>query len=409
MTRFAVKRLAAVEVDPARSHQHELNAGLLRRTLGITRDRVSGVLSILFYESDNRAPSFVETPYTLYDARENTPDRREYRLYYETSRLLERASPGDLLIIFRVPGRETDLQGMVVARGTRVEREILDALELDDRQALARYLGITPARLDPRLGEQIALDLSYNDTSRSTDYPTAHHPLYRRCVAARDLPATAEMARAGRELATIVHGENLDPDSFIETGLDAETALYYDLEREIRTPELAEILSGGSVDLAAILTFAKSVGQTRASRRGYSLEHHLAALLDREEVEFEMRCETEAGRHPDVLLPSCAEYHDPTFPPARLRMVACKTTVRERWPQVLDEAARIPVKYFLTLDPDLAEELLRRLTASGLRFFLPRTLLREQYRSLHEEGLLASVTDLVGALRENQNRMRSEL
>jgi len=409
VARFAVKRLAAVEVDPERSHQHELNAGLLRRTLGISADRVSGVLSILFYESDDRSPSFVETPYTLYDARENTPDRQEYRLYFETSRLLERASPGDLLIIFRVPGRENDLQGMVVARGTRVEREILEALELDDRRALARYLGVTPARLDPRLGEQIALDLSYSDRSRSTDYPTARHPLYRRCVVARDLPATAEMARAGRELATMVHGEDLDPDSFIETGLDAETALYYDLEQEIRTPELVEILSGGSVDLAAILTFARSVSQTRASRRGYSLEHHLAALLVREEIEFETKCETEAGRHPDFLLPGCAAYHDPTFPSERLRMVACKTTVRERWPQVLDEAARIPAKYFLTLDPDLARELLRRLTASGLQFFIPQSILREQYPGLHGEGLLASVADLVGALRENQNRMRSEL
>ena len=47
MARFAVKRLASVEINPAASHQHEFNAGALRSELGFPEARTQGALSLV--------------------------------------------------------------------------------------------------------------------------------------------------------------------------------------------------------------------------------------------------------------------------------------------------------------------------------------------------------------------------
>jgi hypothetical protein len=41
-------------------------------------------------------------------------------------------------------------------------------------------------------------------------------------------------------------------------------------------------------------------------------------------------------------------------------MVACKSTARERWAQVLKEADRVAEKYLLTMDEDLTDDQIRR-------------------------------------------------
>src|SRR2546430_1460497 len=101
----AVKRLARVEVRPMASHQHEFNATLLRRGLGIEENCLEGPLTIVFYVRDDTEPLMEDTWYTLYDARESQPRRSsEYRLYYGSSLLTRLASAGDLLVIGRTEG-----------------------------------------------------------------------------------------------------------------------------------------------------------------------------------------------------------------------------------------------------------------------------------------------------------------
>jgi hypothetical protein len=147
-----------------------------------------------------------------------------------------------------------------------------------------------------------------------------------------------------------------------------------------------------------------SIHQGRRSRRGHSVERHFAVLLEREEIPFNVagtraKCATEGGERPDFIVPGCAEYADPRFPAERLRLVACKSTERERWRQVLREAARVPEKYLLTLDEDLTDPTLREMRASGLRPFLPRRVLESVYAKRTTRELLGSVTELLSELR----------
>ena len=83
----------------------------------------------------------------------------------------------------------------------------------------------------------------------------------------------------------------------------------------------------------------------------------------------------ERRQRPDFLFPNVAAYRDPTFPESRLRMLGVKTSLRDRWRQVLAEADRIKVKHLLTLDT-VTEAQLQEIEQAGIRLVVPRPLHR---------------------------------
>jgi hypothetical protein len=63
------------------------------------------------------------------------------------------------------------------------------------------------------------------------------------------------------------------------------------------------------------------------------------------------------------------------FPAERLRMLAVKTTCRDRWRQVLNEADRIETKHLLTLQEGVSERQFNEMTESGVRLVVPGPIL----------------------------------
>jgi hypothetical protein len=204
------------------------------------------------------------------------------------------------------------------------------------------------------------------------------------------------MANAGELLAMadpLVDGA----DVFLDASLSAETTLHNHIARKLGERDLAE-LNKRQAPFDEYQALFLRMGQSRKSRRGQSLQHHFASLLTAVKVAYSPQCETEPGETADFVIPSCEAYGDPAFPEARLRMVACKSTARDRWRQVLREAARIETKYFLTLDPKLTERLIQRVVSAGIRLFLPSPLLQRHYG---EAANLGTVADLVTLLRND--------
>jgi hypothetical protein len=80
-------------------------------------------------------------------------------------------------------------------------------------------------------------------------------------------------------------------------------------------------------------------------------------------------------------------------------MVACKSTVKERWRQVLNEATRIDEKYFLTLDSALSDDTIKSMNSSRIRPFLPRSVLDTYYATRPTRSQLWTVAELVAELR----------
>ncbi|MDR8470211.1 restriction endonuclease, partial [Acinetobacter baumannii] len=80
------------------------------------------------------------------------------------------------------------------------------------------------------------------------------------------------------------------------------------------------------------------------------LELHLESLFKEHGVmSFETQAITEGKKKPDFIFPSGAAYRDPYYPAEQLRMLGVKTTCKDRWRQVLNEADRIDTVHLFTL------------------------------------------------------------
>ena len=126
--RVAFKRFSSVEVDGDSSNQHEINGtSAIREVLGSEKlDRITVPVRSCRSDTDETT----STNITWYDARENNPDRTEWRLYYGKD--LD-ALEDDLLVIIRDnDSSEVSLWLMVVAKDHYMENQIVSILPVAD-------------------------------------------------------------------------------------------------------------------------------------------------------------------------------------------------------------------------------------------------------------------------------------
>lgn len=399
-----MKRLAKVEVNPQRSNQHEFNAGRLRRELGFEHDPTQGHVEFQFYKADGAEPVAVRERYTLYDARRQTPGRTEWRMYYTNLGVALHARVDDLMLLFRPDPRRTDLVAVIARRGTAVERALARKLAGCEPEELGDRLFVDSRNIDPGTRRLLLRALEGSDSPVNvTETVVRSHPLSEQLIGYGTMPSTAKMATTARQIVADLGVTPLDPDEFIRTTLDAETALFMSIERKMGDRELKQVVKEGRYDFHMVMQICTSFSQRRRSRRGQSLENHFRSLLEDLKIPHSYQCTTERGRKPDFVFPSCEDYHNPRYPTDLLRMVGCKTLVRERHTQWLGEALRVPMKYALCVDPGLSDQIIRRYR-NRLRFFMPRNLLDDTYANRETRGLLGSVTDLIDNLRPVANR-----
>jgi EcoRII C terminal len=142
------------------------------------------------------------------------------------------------------------------------------------------------------------------------------------------------------------------------------------------------------------------VQNRRKSRAGHALENHLEAVLLVNGIRYARGAETENRNKPDFLFPSVADYRDPLFPPARLSMLGVKSTLKDRWRQVLSEAVRIDTKHLLTLEPGISENQTDEMRAKKLQLVLPRQL-HSTFR-LSQQAWLMNLSDFLAILKQRQ-------
>jgi hypothetical protein len=206
------------------------------------------------------------------------------------------------------------------------------------------------------------------------------------------------MAQSGEELVRASGVDITNPDMRLEAVLAAETELFYAIHERIgKDGHDALIASGAS--FAEIERFFLGRHQAAKSRRGTSLMRHFGALLNDEGIPFTPECDTGKPPPADFMVPSCAAYVDQSYPGNRLRLVSAKSTLKERWTEVIPEAGRVREKYLLTLDKKLTDSVIRAMRVETVRPFLPRGLIEEAYESRPTRSLLGTVTELVSELR----------
>ncbi|NJD28914.1 MAG: type II restriction endonuclease [Chloroflexi bacterium] len=159
----------------------------------------------------------------------------------------------------------------------------------------------------------------------------------------------------------------------------------YSLFQVVEEHHLLPVIGGGFRFVADFLALAQTTLQRRKSRAGKSLELQLARIFDEERLEYVAQAQTELGHRPDFLFPSLEAYRQLPSGHPSLAMLAVKSTLRDRWRQVLTEADKIPVKHLFTLDQGLSDAQFRDVTAAGIRLVVPERRLASYPASLRVE------------------------
>lgn len=396
----AVKRLAAVDTRASLSNQHEVTGSkVLLRILGEqTRSAPrSGEdnrfdATYIWLGAEQEALS-EEGRLSWYDSRAKDPKRSaEWRLYYQGNRITDLMSPGDTLFVARRP--DDRLFFIVTPDGTTIQSQLLWLFGLSEQPGLdfeqreltsdgggeldfaARYvldeLGIDPDEPDADMLDGLIDRFGLK-------FPTTR--------------VFSDLARASLPEVSALD----EPDAALIAWMEREELMFRRLERRIVAERLGNgFLSAGDADVDGFLGFSLSVQNRRKSRVGHALENHLQALFGANGVRYARGAETENRNKPDFLFPGADEYRDTAFSPARLTMLGAKSTLKDRWRQVLSEAVRIPEKHLLTLAPGISENQTDEMRAKHLQLVIPRRL-HATYRPTQQTWLMdvKSFLDLV--------------
>ncbi len=156
---------------------------------------------------------------------------------------------------------------------------------------------------------------------------------------------------------------------------ECEFELFRSIEEAIELPRIRE----GFINVEDFISKAQTILQRRKARAGLSLELHTRAIFIeeglKEDKDFSYDCESEPGRKPDFLFPSETAYKDINYSSGKLRMLAVKTTCKDRWRQILNEADRIETKHLFTLQEGVSENQYKEMAEANVKLVVPEPLI----------------------------------
>lgn len=215
-------------------------------------------------------------------------------------------------------------------------------------------------------------------------------------------PSSTEMSAAARKIENLVY----DHAEYIQTRPDAKllswSEVEYRLFRAVENNRYGGVVAQGFASVEDFLKMANALLNSRKSRAGKSFEHHLAALFSGNELQFEEQVVTEGNKKPDFVFPSSAAYHDASFDERRLVFLAAKTTCKDRWRQILNEADRFKgkTKYLCTLQQGMTKKQINEMTAEKVVLVVPEPYIPD-YPLEMRSGIL-SVDDFIRKVKSVQ-------
>lgn len=254
-------------------------------------------------------------------------------------------------------------------------------------------------------------NLSYDKTNQIIDVHQSELPEQRLLALINnfiaqyaDFPDTRIMANAARmcfnEANNIIARHYIDvPDDVLLGWLDTEYTLFRYMEEKV----YSDIVTKPFASIDNFVAMANEVLNRRKSRAGKSLEHHLADIFTHNKLIFEEQVITEENKKPDFVFPNGQCYHNLTFPGELLTVLGAKTTCKDRWRQVLNEADRVDDKYLFTLQQGISSNQLKEMQDYRLHLVVPHKYLTsfpKEYR-----GGICDLSTFIGMVKERQERI----
>lgn len=380
----ASKYLSAVDAT-SKSHQHEIGSNKFTAILGDPgSEKLRFKTMFLYFNPHADEPEVCSDEVTYYDTRLNQPNRSsEYRLYYRNNVVTEQLREGDFCLI-----------------GARTNGHLFIAVAPADseHERRLRYLfSVKDANPQWEVDEEVSaeeLDLASRSIldALGIEIEDPADALLDRLVGefGMTFPPTKIFSAFAREsLGSHLAAEDT-PDIALEEWMKQEERLFRALEKAIVEVRLKD----GFKEVDEFVSFSLSVQNRRKSRVGHALENHLEAVFKANHIQYERGARTEGNSKPDFLFPSAKAYQDPHVGSPPLQMLAAKSTCKDRWRQILAEAARIPLKHLFTLETAISQSQTDEMEKHSVQLVVPPSVARTF--SLKQQEKLKSLASFIG-------------
>lgn len=192
----------------------------------------------------------------------------------------------------------------------------------------------------------------------------------------------------GNEIVRLTYGLLPDLKFPADERLLARRNCEYRIFRAIEETHVLPKIRAGFETVDAFVELANSVTNRRKSRSGKSFELQLEHIFHEEKLACTRGGKTEGKKTPDFLFPSVDSYHDNSWPSEKIRMLGVKTTCKDRWRQILNEADRIQNKHLITLQEGVSVDQFREMEAAAVKLVVPDGL-KEKYPKEIRPSLLS--------------------
>jgi hypothetical protein len=304
--------------------------------------------------------------------------RNEYRL----TRLgrgfpfLQENNVGDLLILCKIA--EDDYEGYVL--GTDQEMEDFFA-----------EFSLSPEQTNRLINKSI-ITSPLEELERSFAQFIEDQPAF---------PSTEIMSEYARNqhiraFNTTTDKITTNPDKCLIEWIKAE----FELFKAAEIKHYNNLISKQFTSVDELVTISNTILNRRKSRAGKSLEHHLSYIFTVAQLRFEKQVVTENNKRPDFIFPGSTEYHSFEFPGEKLVCLGAKTTCKDRWRQVINEADRIPVKHLFTLQQGISTNQLKEMYQHNVCLVVPKAYLNTFDKSFQDR--IMTLDTFNGMVREKQ-------
>lgn len=200
-----------------------------------------------------------------------------------------------------------------------------------------------------------------------------------------EFPPTVDLSSAARNCYNSSFNVNekiikANPDLQLLNWISAEFELFKTIENDRYLKRIKEPFKS----VEDLVETANTILNRRKSRAGKSLEHHLAEMFTIFNLKFDTQAVTEDNKKPDFLFPNSEVYHDSRFDSKKIVTLAAKTTCKDRWRQILNEADRVKVKHLFTLQQGISQNQLKEMYNNHVCLVVPNQYLKqfpENFRS----------------------------
>lgn len=397
-TGVAAKKLTLVETVSSKSNQHEFQGTKPLKALFGTDDRREMPTRFIWLSEEQTA--LTEVGFLSWsNVRKGKPRAPEYHLYYSKTAVTEMMKPGDAMFLALRPDGTTLV--IIAPAGSTMQNQLVwlfgVSIQASSDFEFKDIEHGSPAELDfaaRYILDELGLDIEEPSAARLDEFLEPF---------GMDFPNTKMFSELARSSLGQISPQD-DADKVLMAWAEQEELLFRRLERKIVAERLRSgfMASADNADVEGFLSFSLSVQNRRKSRAGQSLENHLEVLFKARDIRYQRGAETENRNRPDFIFPGQTEYRDLSFNAENLTMLGAKSTLKDRWRQVLSEAERIKTKHLLTLEPSISIHQTDEMQAKALQLVVP-VKLHQTYRESQRLWLF-SVEDFLKLVTERQSR-----